>query len=63
METFLCKLCNREMKTSEKLVRFTRPLTGQEYAVPESCWSRGSGFCQAKEANPEPVQLKLFDYD
>lgn len=59
MEQFLCKLCNREMKTEENLIRFSRPETGKQYAVPESCWSCGSGFCKAKEVNPDPVQLRF----
>jgi hypothetical protein len=49
------------MLTDEEVIEYGRPLTGQQYQVPQTCWTRGSGFCQAKEANPDPVQLKLFD--
>jgi hypothetical protein len=49
------------MLTDEEVIEYSRPLTGQQYQVPVTCHTKGSGLCQAKEANPDPVQLKLFD--
>jgi len=53
-----CTLCNREVLTDEEIVRFTS--WGKEKTVPSTCWTRGGGFCQAKEVNPDPVQLEMF---
>ena len=61
MRQINCPLCRKQMLTDEEVIEYSRPLTGQQYQVPVTCHTKGSGLCQAKEANPDPVQLKLFD--
>jgi hypothetical protein len=54
-----CVICRKQMLSDEPTVDYGRPLTGQQYQVPVTCHTRGSGFCQAQELNRDPVQLQL----